>query len=262
MKLSTRSLQTILVTLVVGRFLGVPVLAASDAGEQLAAPRPSYEQQARRLVAELRQELAEVEDQIRYHPFLDALEAGEVPIETLQGFSVEEYFIIQSDMRSQAILASRFGITPSGDFFKGLLDGERIAFDLICRFGAAVGLDEQALTERDPRPGGQAFPNCVVAMAAFGTEAEAAAAFLLNFGVFGENTARMAVALQDVYGLTPEEVEFFSFFGTPIPGFEEAALEVIAAGLEKGAEPRDIKRAARMLQEYELQFWNTVAEAP
>jgi pyrroloquinoline quinone (PQQ) biosynthesis protein C len=262
MKLSTRIFQTILVTVVVWGLPGLATLAAADPGEQLAGPKSAYEQQARRLVAELRQELAAVEDEIRYHPFLDALESGEAPIETLQGFAVEEFYIIQSDLRSQALLVSRFGITPSGDFFRGLLGGERIAFDLICRFAAAVGLDEEELAESEPRPGGQAFPNAVVAMAAFRTEAEAAAAFLLNFGVFGENTARMAVALQDVYGFTAEEVEFFTFFGTPIPGFEEAALEVIAAGLEKGAQPRDIKRAARMLQEYELQFWNTVAEAP
>lgn len=90
----------------------------------------------------------------------------------------------------------------------------------------------------------------------------AAVAILVNFGVFGENTARMAVALRDVYGFSPEDVASFTFFGTPIPGFEEAALEVIAAGLEEGAEPREIKRAARLLQEYELLFWDTVAEAP
>lgn len=255
-------IKSVLLLLMAGAVLIAPPVAASDTGSLLKARTPSYEQQARRLVAELRQELAAVEDQIRNHPFLDALEAGTVPVETLQGFAVEEYYIIQSDLRSQALLVSRFGITPSGDFFKGLLDGERIAFDLICRFGAAVGLDRAALASSEPRPGGQAFPNAVVAMAAFRTEAEAAAAFLLNFGVFGENTARMAVALENVYGLTPEEVAFFTFFGTPIPGFEEAALEVIVAGLEKGAQPSDIKRAARLLQEYELQFWNVVAEAP
>jgi hypothetical protein len=102
----------------------------------------------------------------------------------------------------------------------------------------------------------------VVALAAFGTEADAAAAFLVNFGVFGENTARMAAALQNVYGFTAEEVEFFSFFGEPIPGFEDAAIEVIAAGLDKGADPAAIRRTARLLQEYELEFWNTVAQAP
>lgn len=258
----THSFKALLVAAAVGGLLAAAPLIASGAGKQPALPKPAFDQQARKIVAELRQELAPMEDQIRNHPFLDLLERGEAPIETLEGFAVEEFNIIQSDLRSQALLTSRFGVTPSGDFFRGLLEGERIAFDLIRRFGAALGLDEPSLAAREPRPGGQAFANAVVSLAAFRTEAEAAAAFLLNFGVFGENTARMAVALQNLYGLTPQEVEFFTFFGTPIPGFEEAALAVIAAGLEKGAQPRDIKRAARLLQEYELQFWDTVAEVP
>ncbi len=258
----TYSFKAILVTAAVGGLLAVAPLVASESGKQPGLPESPSEQQARILIAELRRELAPVEDQIRNHPFLDLLESGEAPIETLKGFAVEEFYIIRSDLRSQALLTSRFGVTPSGDFFRGLLEGERAAFDLICRFGAALGLDEQSLAAREPRPGGQAFPNAVASLAAFRTEAEAAAAFLLNFGVFGENTARMAVALQNEYGLTPQDVEFFTYFGTPIPGFEEAALTVIAAGLEKGAQPCDIKRAARLLQEYELQFWDTVAEVP
>lgn len=262
MKRRTYSFKAILVTATVGCLMAVVPWAASESGKQRGLSQSAYEQQARRLVAELRQELSSVEDQIRNHPFLDMLERGEAPIKTLEGFAVEEFYIIQSDLRSQALLTSRFGVAPSGDFFRGLLGGERVAFDLIRRFGAALGLGEHALAAREPRPGGQAFANAVVYLAAFRTEAEAAAAFLLNFGVFGENTARMAVSLQNVYGLTQQEVEFFTFFGTPIPGFEEAAIAVIAAGLKKGAQPRDIKRAARLLQEYELQFWDTVAEVP
>lgn len=234
----------------------------AGSGDDPVKSRAASEQKARRLIAELRVELAPIEDQIRNHPFLDALEAGEVPLEALRGFAVEEFYIIQSDLRSQALLTSRFGITASGDFFRGLLEGERIAFDLIRRFGAALGLDDDDLAAREPRAGGQAFPNAVVALASYGSQSDAAAAFLLNFGVFGENTARMAAALQTVYGFSAQEVEFFTFFGTPIPGFEDAAVEVIAAGLEKGAEERDIKRAARLLQQYELQFWDTVATAP
>lgn len=256
------SFKTILVTATMFMLMATAPVAVSETVTPSGLPKSVYLQQARKLVAELRQELAPVEDRIRNHPFIDALERGEAPIETLEGFTVEEFYIIQSDLRSQALLTSRFDVTPSGDFFRGLLEGERIAFDLIRRFGTALGLDEVELATREPRAGGQAFPNAVVSLAAFRTEAEAAAAFLLNFGVFGENTARMAVVLQDVYGFTAQEVEFFSFFGSPIPGFEEAALEVIAAGLAKGAKPRDIKRAARLLQEYELQFWDTVAETP
>lgn len=262
MKLSTFNVQATLLKVILAGLLVVAPLAASDGGDQPTSAKSRSERQARKLIAELREELAAVEDQIRNHPFLDALDLGEAPIETLEGFAVEEFNIIQSDLRSNALLVSRFGVSPSGDFFKGILDGERIAFDLIRRFGAALGLDDDDLAAREPRSGGQVFPNAVVSLAAFRTEAEVAAAFLLNFGVFGENTARMAEALRDVYGFTPEDVEFFTFFGTPIPGFEEAALQVIAAGLEKGAKPRDIKRAARLLQEYELMFWDTVATVP
>lgn len=261
MKLSPFVFRAVVLAAFVASFLSAPPLAASDPAPKSVPSKGSYDR-AVQLVADLREELSDVEDEIRNHPFIDALESGEAPTSTLRGFAVEEYYIIQSDLRSQALLTSRFGATPSGDFFRGLLEGERIAFDLIRRFGAAVDLNETQLARRAPRAGGQAFPNAVAAMAAFRSEAEAAAAFLLNFGVFGENTARMAAALQDVYGFTPEEVEFFTFFGTPIPGFEEAALEVIAAGLDKGVKIRDVKRAARLLQEYELQFWNTVAEVP
>lgn len=250
-----------LLTVILAVLLAAAPLAAADGGGQLAAAKAASEQQARKLIAELREELAPVEDQIRNHPFLDALEQGEAPIETLEGFAVEEFYIIQSDLRSDALLVSRFGISPGGELFRGLVDGERIAFDLIRRFAAALGIDDQ-LALSEPRAGGQAFANAVVSLAAYRNQAEVAAAFLVNFGVFGENTARMAQALQDQYGFSAEDVEFFTFFGEPIPGFEEAALEVIADGLEQGAEPREIKRAARLLQEYELQFWDTVAEVP
>jgi hypothetical protein len=37
-------------------------------------------------------------------------------------------------------------------------------------------------------------------------------------------------------------------------------LSVIETGLEHGAEPRVIKRAARLLQAYEKLFWDTVGE--
>jgi hypothetical protein len=49
------------------------------------------------------------------------------------------------------------------------------------------------------------------------------------------------------------------FFATPVPGFEEAALVVIADGLETDGNPRQLRRAARLLQAYELAFWDSVA---
>lgn len=233
-----------------------------SAGTAAFAAGPPALKQAERLVADLRQELAPVEDQIRNHPYLDALERGEVSRDNLRAFAGEEYNIIRSDLKSNALLVSRFGADPGGDFFRGIQEGERIALDLIRDFAAALGWDEDDLAAYEPRAGGQAFPAYVTTLALRGSEAEVAAAFLLNFAVFGENTGRMSAALQSQYGFTPEQVAFFDFFATPVPGFEQEALEVIAAGLEHCADPVLIRRGARLLQTYELDFWDAVAAVP
>ncbi len=141
------------------------------------------------------------------------------------------------------------------------MDGEIIALQFIIDFGAALGLSESNLNRCEPRAGGQAFPAYVSSLAAFSNQADVAAAFLLNFPIFGENTGRMADALQaPPYNLSADDVAFFTFFATPVPGFEEQAIAVIAEGLRSGALPRLIKRSARLLQAYELLFWETVGE--
>lgn len=99
-------------------------------------------------------------------------------------------------------------------------------------------------------------------IAAEADRASAGASFLVNFAVFGENMGRLTEALIEVYGFTPEEVAFFAFFAEPIPGFEANAIEVIAAGLRRGACPREVRRSARLLQAYELDFWQAAGEPP
>jgi thiaminase len=216
--------------------------------------------QARQLIDELREELAEVEDQIRTHPYLTDLEHGRVSQDNLKALAGEQYNIIRSDLRSNALMVARFGATPTGEFFRGFLEGEVLALGLLLDFARALGLDEDALKAYEPRPGAQTYPSFVTSLALYGSEAEIAAAFLVNFPVFGENTGRISAALQQHYGLTPKDTAFFDFFATPIPNFECNALSVIATGLEHGAEPRMIKRAARLLQAYEKLFWDTVGE--
>lgn len=217
---------------------------------------------ARALVLQIRSDLAAVEDEIRNAPFLSAVEAGTVSIEQIAAVAAEEYSIIRSDLRSFAHMAERWDTPHGSHFFGDLAEGEALALPLLLDFGARVGLDEQALAAYEPRPKGQTFPSRVAWIAANADRASAAASFLVNFGVFGENMARMRAALISVYGFAPEDIEFFTFFAEPIPGFEEDALEVIAAGLLEGACPRDVRRSARLLQAYELDFWQAAAAPP
>lgn len=224
---------------------------------------PAARRKARQLVAEIRKELAGVEDQIRNAPFIGAVEAGTATVEQIAAVVAEEYSIVRSDINSFSQMAARWDGTPPGSrFFGDLASGEALALPLVLDFAANVGLDEEDLKAYEPRPRAQTYPSRVAWIASNADRASAAASFLVNFAVFGENMGRIRDALISVYGFAPEEIEFFTFFAEPIPGFEEDAIEVIAAGLIEGACPIDVRRSARLLQAYELDFWQAASDPP
>lgn len=230
------------------------------AGAASAAADPDPTPQATRLIRSIRAELAPVEEQIRNHPYLAALEHHQVSIANLRKFAGEQYNILKSDLRSDAHMVTRFGATPGAPFFVDLVSGESIAIGLLLDFAAALGLDEEDLQAYEPRPRGQTYPSYAAWLGFYAADADIAAAYLINFPVFGENSGRMGTALRNVYGFSAEETAFFDFFSSLPPTFEPAALAIIERGLDGCVEPRSIRRAARLLQAYELDFWDAVAQ--
>jgi hypothetical protein len=119
-------------------------------------------------------------------------------------------------------------------------------------------MGERDLASYEPLPGAHAYAAYMAWLAAYASDAAVACAFLVNFPAWGESCGRMSRALTGRYGLTGEQVRFFDLFAAPAPGFEEAALAVIAGGLQRGADQREVRRAGRLLQGYELMFWDTL----
>lgn len=214
---------------------------------------------AEQLIRELREDLGALEAEIREHPFLSALEAGAVPREGLRAFAGEQYHIIRSDLRSVALLVNRYGASPSGPFFQATLQGEAAALQTLGALAAGLGIDEAWLNTYEPRPGAQAYPAYMAWLALYGSDAEVAAGYLVNFAAWGENCGRMSAALRKRYGLTPAATAFLDLFAAPSAEFEPGALAVIEGGLRRGVEPRLVKRAARILQGLEKLYWDTVA---
>jgi thiaminase len=216
---------------------------------------------AEKLVEEIRQELKKVEALIAGHPYLAALERGSITREKLRLFAGEQYHIVGSDLRSFALLVSRYGDSPSGRFFLDMMQGERAALEALAAFSAAVGMSQEDLRAYEPTAGAQAYPSYVAWLALHASDAEVAGAFLVNLSAWGANCAAASRALQDRYGLGREQVQFFELFAVPSPEFERAALDVVEAGLARGVEPRLVRRAGRLLQGYELLFWDAVFAA-
>jgi thiaminase len=216
---------------------------------------------AKALLDEIGKELQPVTEQLLRHPYVRALEDGKIGRERLGLFAGEQYNIIASDLKSVAFLVSRFGSAPSGDFFLGVLQGERAAFDALLTFANALGLSEYQLRAREPLAGAHAYTGYMAWLALYGSDAEVAAAYLVNFPAWGQNCSRLSRILKDRFALGENEVAFFDLFATPPATFEADALSVIQQGLDRGTEPRLIQRAVRLLQAYELMYWDTLYKA-
>lgn len=215
---------------------------------------------ARQVVEAGRRAIAALDQRIRNHPFLTALEEGRIPREGLALFAGQQRNIIESDLRSVAVIIGRTPSLASRDFLMGMLQGERAALAALEPFGKAIGGAGEA-PAAEPLPGAFAYSAYVTWLALFGTPAEFAGAFLVNLEAWGSNCGRMSRALQGRYGLPKDAVAFFDLFASAPPGFEEQGLAVVAEGLAQGVPAGLIHRAARLLQGYELLYWDTMGQA-
>jgi pyrroloquinoline quinone (PQQ) biosynthesis protein C len=210
------------------------------------------------LIDEIARELQPVADRLLSHPYVEALAAGRVPREQLRPIAGEQHAIIASDLRSVAHLIGRFGGTDDLQFFLDVLAGERAAWDGLTALAGALGMTSGDLEAYEPLPGAHAYTCYMAWLGLFGSAAEVAAAYLVNFPAWGQNCGRLSQILKDRYGLSPADVAFFDGFAAPAPEFPPAALAVIQRGLDAGVEPRLIRQSARLLQAYELMFWDTL----
>ena len=211
------------------------------------------------LVAAIRHDLQAIEGQIRQHPYLQALHQGRVARAALQAFPGHEYHIVRSDLRSLAALVHRFGQhPPTATFFNGVLQGEFAALDGIVRFGRTLGLSEADLQAYEVTPEGFTYPSFMAWQAAYGSAAAVACGLLVNFAAWGHNCREMSAALRRHYGFSDADTVFLDSFAS-LPSFEAEVLAIIEEGLAQRVAAAEIRRAARLYQAYEKQFWDVLA---
>ena len=210
------------------------------------------------LLEMVRRELAPAEGANR---FVQLVSEGRLPPERLAAVAGEEYWIGESDRRSFLHLAARFPEPPAVDFFLGLAAVEIPARSQLLRYAAALGLGEQDLQAYEQKPGCQAYASYVAWLALNGSLADVCLALVANFAAWGSYCGAVAQGLRRHYGLEDEDVEFFDFFAKPAPEVEQLAGAVALHSLgTASALPDSTRRHARLVQAYELMFWNTLAE--
>jgi pyrroloquinoline quinone (PQQ) biosynthesis protein C len=217
--------------------------------------------QARQILEEGRREIAALDERIRRHAFLDLWAAGQANRTALGVFATQQQHVIESDLRSVALVVARAASAPTREYFLGMLQGERAALAVLPDLAAAAGLAAGQLGAAEPLPGAFAYSAYVAWLAQYGTAAEFAGAFLVNLEAWGANCGRMSRALRERYGCTAKDTAFLDLFATSPPNFEERGLAVLEEGLARGVTGAAIRRAARLLQGYELLYWDTMLQA-
>lgn len=209
------------------------------------------------LLDRARQELAHGEGENRLVPLIAT---GQAPVRVLAALAAEQHRIIASDWRSFLALAARAASPADGEFFITLAGGETLVLPKLAAFAAACGLDGPALEAYQPLAGCQAYPAYLAWLALNGQPTDVVLALTVNFAAWGSYCGTVATALRKHYGFDDGACEFFDFFAAPAPEMERQALATVQSGLDAGLHTPAAFGYGRLLQSYELMFWNTLAD--
>ncbi|MFX0578073.1 hypothetical protein [Nocardia nepalensis] len=210
---------------------------------------------ARELLDGIQAELAPHDDDNRLVPLISV---GKAPQAVFAAIAAEEQRITSSDWRSFHAMAARADEPNARVFFGGLAPGERQALAMLDALVEAAGPDQGMEL---PRAGCQVYPAYVAWLALHAEPSAAAAALYANLDAFGGYCEAVAAAMRAHYHFGDSACAFFDFFAADVPEIEEQALATIQAGLDSGRLlPGEAHLYARLFQDYELLFWNTLAD--
>lgn len=209
---------------------------------------------ARALVNSLRSELEVLNSKIENHPFLDEAEKGRLPLDRLRLFVENQYYIVQHDMRSLALMASRAQQADEVDYLSRLQKGDLMAYQELLKLGEEIGTPLREFSEMRILPGAAAYTHYLAWLALYAGTGEQVAAIIVNLPVWGRACGRLASALESRYGV--RSTGFLRGFATPSSWIEEEGEHIIERYLP-GSE-KNIRQAAKMIQAYELGFWDSI----
>ncbi|MET8876806.1 hypothetical protein [Nocardia sp. NPDC004604] len=210
---------------------------------------------ARALLDGIQAELAPRDNDNRLLPLITT---GQAPQAVFAAIAAEEQRITSSDLRSFHAMAARTDEPNARAFFGGLPPGEQQAHDLLDALVDAVGPDQGMEL---PRAGCQAYPAYVAWLALHAEPSAAAAGIYSNFTAWGRYCKAVAEAMRTHYDFDDSACAFFDFFAADVPEIELRVLAAIQAGLDTGRlKPEEAHLYARLFQNYELMFWNTLAD--
>ncbi|MGP3668237.1 MAG: TenA family transcriptional regulator [Candidatus Bathyarchaeota archaeon] len=205
--------------------------------------------EARSLLKRIRVELEALNREILNHPFINEVVMGVLPLQAIQEFVKQQYYIVYHDVRSIAYMVSKTKTLDELNFFTKLYHGDYQAIHNLLKMSENVGLKVVELESAKPIPEAVAYTHYLTWLAHYSNPGEQAFALIVNLPVWGENCLKLSKALKTNYNV--RETSFLDSFAGPYEMFEEEALKIIKPYI---AEER-FRNVALTIQRYEYLFW-------
>ena len=110
----------------------------------------------------------------------------------------------------------------------------------------------------EPLAGCHAYTNYLTRLAVYGSDAEILAAILVDLPVWGANCSKISSFLKKNHGFTNSSCRFLDQFATPLPEDFIEKSNILMTGRNVPQKVNAMQRAARLILDYELLFWDTI----
>jgi pyrroloquinoline-quinone synthase len=205
----------------------------------------------------LTEDMHPLRQKLLYHPLWTGIEQGTVTREQLRCFALQDWWLVREAYRLDALAIAAAPDLETQELLIAKLQPKVGGYRHLWRFGAAFGLIRADFDAVEPLAGCMALTTFFYWMLAYGSPAEKLAAVSASEDIFIQICLRVAPAFQRHYGLSAEEVLFFTVheeIGEHVTPVDDALLTRYQAEGER----RQITRAVRLSHEFELMFYDTI----
>ncbi|MFP3484920.1 MAG: TenA family transcriptional regulator, partial [Vulcanisaeta sp.] len=146
---------------------------------------------AKELLGRVRRELEPLNNQILNHPLIRDAEDGKLGMNTIRAFVINQWYIINHDLRSLAIGLSRSRTVEELEFFKTLLDGDYVALHELMKLMRELGIEVKDPVTLEVMPEAIQYTHYLSWLANYAATREFALAITVNMPVWGSNVTRL-----------------------------------------------------------------------
>jgi thiaminase/transcriptional activator TenA len=206
----------------------------------------------------LRQQTADLRQQVLQHPFVTGIGDGGLPLEAFRFYMCQDYVFLVDYSRVLALAAAKAGdLETMGRFAELLHETLNTEMDLHRGFAAKFGISPGDLESTQAAPGTRAYTQHLLATAYSGDLADIAAAILpcmWDYSDIGQNLAAQgAPSPQPLYD------EWIQIYAAPEFGALATWLRGLLDRLGSDAAPDRQVRLSRLFADscrYEYLFWD------